>query len=338
MTERHSATAHSAYLDLVRSLRDDAISNLRGSATRTVRNERVYWYDTYRVGSDVRKTYIGEDSDFLRASLSQAEDIKAQQKERRKHRSRMIRILRAEGFLGIDATTGSLLSAFSSAGVFRLGGVIVGTHAFRLYEGELGIRYGFDQMAQTGDIDIASFERLSLAIEDVVSPSLQNVLKDFSFDPVPSMEKNRTWRWRQTRGELFVEFLTPSFEEDEGIRSLPALGVDAQALHHLNYLIAEPIFAALPYRNGALIRIPRPERFAVHKLILADRRRGSSDALKAAKDRGQAEFLIKALIEDRPDELADALQTAQAAGSQWRMRLDRTLERLPELKKALAGL
>ena len=58
----------------------------------------------------------------------------------------------------------------SQAGVFRVGGVLVGTSAFRMYEGELGIRYDFDQMAQTGDIDIASFERLSLAIEDVVPP------------------------------------------------------------------------------------------------------------------------------------------------------------------------
>lgn len=338
MIDRHSATAHSAYLDLVRSLRDDAISQLRGAATRVERNGRIYWYDTYRVGSDVRKAYIGEDSIELRARLEHAETLKTEHGERRKHRSRLIRILRAEGFLGTDATTGSLMSALSNAGVFRLGGVIVGTHAFRLYEGELGVRYGFDQMAQTGDIDIASFERLSLAIEDVVSPPLQSVLKDFSFDPAPSIDKNRTWRWRQTRGELFVEFLTPSFEENEGIRPLPALGVDAQALHHLNYLIAEPIFAALPYRNGALVRIPRPERFAIHKLIVADRRRGGPDALKAAKDRGQAQFLIQALADDRPDELLDALQTARGAGPKWRERIDRTLERTPEMSQLLSAL
>lgn len=54
-----------------------------------------------------------------------------------------------------------------------------------LYEGILGLRYSFNQMTQTGDLDIASFERLSLALEDTVSPPLQKVLKDLTFDPVP---------------------------------------------------------------------------------------------------------------------------------------------------------
>ena len=40
-----------------------------------------------------------------------------------------------------------------------------------------------------------------------------------------------------------VEFLTPAFG-DETIRELPALGVNAQALNYLNFLIAEPIHAA----------------------------------------------------------------------------------------------
>ena len=42
-----------------------------------------------------------------------------------------------------------------------------------------------------------------------------------------------------------------------------ALGVSAQALHHLNYLIAEPIQAAVLYRSGVLVQIPRPERYAI---------------------------------------------------------------------------
>jgi len=28
------------------------------------------------------------------------------------------------------------------------------------------------------------------------------------------------WRWRRTRGDLLVEFMTPSFEEDEGARRI----------------------------------------------------------------------------------------------------------------------
>jgi hypothetical protein len=336
--ERHSSAAHAAYHDLLRSLQDDAVSDIRGTPTRLVRGSRRYWYDSYRVGSSVRQSYIGEDTDELRARIARINDIKAKETERKSHRTRLIRILRAEGFLSVDSGIGSLMSGLTKAGVFRLGGTLVGTIAFRLYEGELGLRYGFDEAAQTNDIDIASFERLSLALEDAVSEPLQKVLGDFAFDPVPTLERDAVWRWRQTRSDTLVEFLTPSFDEEESLRPLPALGVHAQSLHHLNYLIAEPIKAAVPYRSGVLVQIPRPERFAIHKLIIADRRRDGSDSLKAVKDRRQAEFLIEALAEDRPEDLREAYDDAMARGPRWRERLASTLKRLPQTAERLAGL
>ncbi|MCB0057278.1 MAG: hypothetical protein KDE45_09640 [Caldilineaceae bacterium] len=67
MFQRHSTIAHAAYHDLLRSLQDDTVSDIRGTPTRVARNGKVYWYDTYRVGSDVKKRYIGEDRDDLRA-------------------------------------------------------------------------------------------------------------------------------------------------------------------------------------------------------------------------------------------------------------------------------
>ncbi len=338
MIDRHSATAHSAYHDLRRSLQDEAISSIRGTPTRVERKGKVYWYDSYRIGTDVRKTYIGEDTPELNARLERLKILRSETDERRKHRARLIRILRAEGFQGVDAGTGSLLSALAGAGAFRLGGTVVGTHAFRLYEGVLGVRYKFDQLAQTGDIDIASFEQLSLALDDIVAPPLQEVLADFSFAPVPSLDGNKVWRWRQSRNEMMVEFLTPSFGAEEGIRPLAALGVDAQSLHHLNYLIADPIKAVAVYRSGILVQVPRPECFAIHKLIVADRRREGADSLKSEKDRLQAEFLIEVLAEDRPDELLEAYAEARASGPRWQQRLEATLARLPKANAILKSL
>ncbi len=335
---RHSTIAHAAYLDLIRSLEDEAVSDIRGTPTRVQRGARTYWYDTYRVGSDVMKKYIGEDSDELRARLDRLSELRRDADERRKQRSRLIRILRAERFMTVDPGTGSLLASMERAGVFRLGGTIVGTHAFRLYEGELGVTYGFDDAAMTDDLDIASFERLSLALADAVSPTLQQVLSDFSFEPVPALEPEKVWRWRQTRSNLLVEFLTPSFEDDEGVKPLAALGVYAQSLHYLNYLVAEPINAAVPYRSGVLVRIPRPERFAIHKLIIADRRQTGSDSLKSVKDRRQAAFLIRILAEDRPDDLAEAHEVVLRSGSNWRKRLEASLSREPEIANILTGL
>ena len=335
MVTHHSPIAHSAYHDLLGSLRDEIVADIRGTPTRVERNGRVYWYDTYRVGSDVKKTYIGEDSEALRARMQRFEALREEREDRRKNRSRLIRLLRAEGFLGVDAATGALLNALASAGVFRLGGTIVGTQAFRFYEGELGVRLSFDQTAQTRDIDIASFERLSIALDDTVSAPLGNVLKDFAFDPAPSLDAGKTWRWRQTRNETFVEFLTPSFSEAEDLRALPALGVHAQSLHYLNYLLSEPILAAATYRDGVLVQVPRPERFAIHKLIVADRRLEGTNSLKAIKDRRQAEFLIEVLAADRPGDLQDALEDALSRGKRWRERIAASVKRIPSVQGLL---
>ena len=336
MSAYHSQIAHAAYHDLLRALREESVSDLRGTATKVTRNGRIYWYDSFRVGSEVRKRYIGEDSDMLRDLIARHRENRIPVEQRRRARARLVRLLRAEGYLGLDPTTGSLMAALAGAGVFRLGGTVVGTHAFRLYEGELNLRYDLTQAAQTDDLDIASFERLSLALGDVTAPPVQQVLADFAFSPAPSLEPGRAWRWRQTAGNALVEFLTPAFGE-EGLRDLPALGVQAQALNHLNYLIAEPVPAAIPYRSGVLVQIPRPERYAVHKLIVAERRR-DGDRLKAQKDRAQAAFLIEALARDRPDELLDALEDARARGPKWRDRIEASLSHLPETAEHLRAL
>ena len=305
---------------------------------RQVRGNRAYWYDAYRVGSDVKETYIGEDTPDLRARLETARARIDETSAHRSSRARLVRLLHAEGFVGVDAATGSLLTAFARAGVFRLGGTIVGTVAFRLYEGVLGVRLGSEQALQTGDIDIASFERLSLALGDYVTDNIDQVLRGLSFAPVPDLEPGKVWRWRQTKENLLVEFLTPSFEENEGLRELKALGVHARALHHLNYVLAEPIKAPVTYRDGILVQIPRPERFAVHKLIVADRRAEGPEPLKARKDLAQAAFLIEVLAEDRPDDLAEALEDARSRGPRWRERIDASLARLPETKRRVEAL
>jgi hypothetical protein len=249
-----------------------------------------------------------------------------------------MRILRAEGFRTPDVNTGQIVTAMAKTGVFRLGGTLVGTIAFLCYEGELGVRIGFDQAAQTDDIDVASFERLSVVIEDRVDTPLRDVFRDLKFEPVPSLDSRHVWRWRQTDRQTMVEFLTPSFDDKEDLRALPSLGVSAQSLHHLNFLIAEPIQVPFLYRYGALVQVPRPERFAIHKLIVADRRRDGPDSAKSGKDRAQAAFLIDVLAEERPIELLEAYNSAKERGASWRSRIAASLERMPTTGEILNGL
>ena len=86
-----------------------------------------------------------------------------------------------------------------------------------------------------------------------------------------------------------------------------------------------------------LVQILRPEAYAVHKLIVANRRTGP-DQLKSRKDRAQAALLIEALAEDRPDELREAYEDALSRGPQWRAHIEATLKRKPETAAKLAAL
>jgi hypothetical protein len=337
MLPRRSSIAHAAYLDLLASLRDEAVSEIRGTPRLEARGGKSYWYDLHRIGTAVRKRYIGEDSAETAARIARHRDLAAGREARDALRSRLIRILRAEGLSPSDPATGSMLAALAQAGTFRLGGTLVGTQAFRLYENELGIRFAQTETMQTADIDIAQFEHLSLALDDRVDPTLEDTFRKLEFAPLPAMSPRAYWRWRQTRSDIRVEFLTPSFREDEDIRPLPALGVSAQSLHFLNFLIAEPIKAAVLYRSGILVQIPRPEAFAIHKLIVADRRSGP-DRLKAQKDRLQAALLIQALAEDRPGDLKDAHDDAMGRGAKWEGHIHASLARMPESAALLAAL
>ena len=332
-----SRSAQVAYQDLLRLHLDETASGLIGSIEARHRNGRTYLYDRFRIGTQMKSHYLGEDTPELRGRLASAVRLKAEAEERTKSMSRLARLLRAEGMITTDRETGSLLLAFARAGVFRLGGTLVGTAAYSLYQGELGVRFDTDDLAQTGDIDFASFERLSVSLGDRVEEEPGDILRTLKFDPVPGVFDRQIWKWRQSSGAAMVEFLTPAFGE-ETVKPLPALGVSAQALHYLNYLIADPIHAVALYRSGVLIQIPRPERFAIHKLIVADRRSGGPDQAKSVKDRGQAAFLIAVLAQDRPDDLAEAYMNALSRGPRWRHRLTASMSKMPETQNILSTL
>lgn len=332
-----SRTAQVTYQDLLRLHQEEQAAEVIGSIEERPRNGRIYLYDRFRIGTEMKSRYLGEATPELRERLARAADLKREADERRREMARLARLLRAEGLLTPDRDTGSLLLAFARAGVFRLGGTLVGTAAYALYQGDLGVRYSSDELAQTGDIDFASFERLSLALGDRVEQEPGEILRSLKFDPVPGLREHQIWKWRQNRGTAMVEFLTPAFGE-EVVKPLPALGVSAQGLNYLNYLIAEPIPAIALYRSGVLVQVPRPERFAIHKLIVADRRKGGPDHAKSRKDREQAAFLVEVLAQDRPDDLRDALEDATVRGPRWRQRIDASLNLMPETRSILNAL
>jgi hypothetical protein len=86
---------------------------------------------------------------------------------------------------------GDVIAALAMAGVFRLRGVLVGTVAYQTYAAMLGVRLSAGPL-QTGDIDIAQFKNVSVAIGDSTPPAL-DVLKevDKTFRAIPHVVDGR---------------------------------------------------------------------------------------------------------------------------------------------------
>jgi hypothetical protein len=99
-------------------------------------------------------------------------------------------------------------------------------------------------------------------------------------------------------------------------------------------LIHEPLKAVMLHGSGILVLVPAPERFAVHKLILALQR--PIGAAKRDKDVAQAGALILALLEKRSEDLRLAWDEAYERGPQWRKMLLGGMKYLsPEIRDLL---
>ena len=156
----HSRAAVVAYQDLLRLHLDESASSLVGTVEERHRNGRTYLYERFRIGTEMASRYLGEDKPELRTRIERAQALKAEADARRKQMTRLARTLRAEGFIATDRDTGSLLLAFSRAGVFRLGGTLVGTSAYGFYQGDLGVRMDYEELAQTQGLCVQRLYRV----------------------------------------------------------------------------------------------------------------------------------------------------------------------------------
>jgi hypothetical protein len=330
----YSTNVLAGYSELVRRLQDDAVVEIGGKPTRRSFGGRDYWYAITRVGRKQVERYLGPDSDEMRARVASIEAERENLKGREKERGRLVRTLREAGLPSPDMQTGKILLALSRAGVFRLRGVLVGTHAYRCYPAILGVDLA-EARAVTQDIDVAQFRAVSIAVGDRIDPELPKALRAIGrFQPRPSLYPNRPTAWRDQEHDSAVELLTPNQgpDRDEPVE-LAALGAYATPLRFLDFLIHEPLPAAVLYRYGVLVDVPQPARYAVHKLIVATRRSASARD-KAEKDIRQAAELIAVLSELRPDELEDAWSEARDRGPRWAAALDRGARRLPRDARA----
>lgn len=282
-----------------------------------------YVYAKRPVGSTRRDIFIGKAGD-----PQTAERIGLIEEENRaaKVRTRLVSTLRHAGIPAPTTALSQVLDCLEDAGLLRQA-VVVGTAAYQCYSAPVGHALPASAM-MTQDADLAT---ASLAISAVdAGETMETILKraDPSFRPLPGLDRAAPPSHFRSAAGFVVDLLTPQYRRtDPNPMPLPALAAGAAPLQHLSWLIAAPMDAAVLYRSGIAVRIPQPARFAVHKLVIAQKRGG--DTAKRAKDLVQAEALIHALKAADPFALSDACEDACALGiTGWKRPIERSLQEL----------
>lgn len=156
--------------------------------------------------------------------------------------------------------------------------IIIGSWAEYLYS-KTGVLDNFYPSLQTQDVDFL--------IPDIRKPShqahLASKLKEKGF----TYDEDRVDNVSQIFGEdkFEVEFLTP--KKGDGLRPLGKLniGVKPQQLSHMSMLVD---YSSTVTYNGYRVRIPDPEAYIIHKMIIHFDR----TPLKKKRDLGKIDYLL----------------------------------------------
>ena len=292
---------------------------LAGTTYQRTRDGIAYHYAKVPVGTVRIDRFIGKVGD----PVADAEaDQLSQGMALAKARRRTISMLKSSGLVGPDRTLGAALDAIAYAGLFKDGAVLVGTAAY-LVSGPLIGRQLPAPLLMTGDLDLAT---ANIALTADPPEPMEAILRraDPSYTAVMQLDPRApAARFRNAHGYL-IDLLAPARRRGERPIPLARLDAGAEPLQHLRWLIEQPVSAVVLWGTGIVVRIPQPVRFAVHKLIVAQRRH-TSDRTKRQKDLAQASAMIDALKQQDPFALEDALDDAKAQGRSWTQAIDRSL-------------
>lgn len=344
MKSDFSVQHQTLFAELVQKCLDasfDADFPENGSFVLRTRNDRGYWYyNGYDVGETAlpkrHMRYAGPaDDPAVSTRVAAFKTIKVNYQER----LTLVRSLRSAGFPIAGRLMGDALEALWKVGIFRMRCVLVGTTAFQSYAGLLGTRLA-NAITATDDIDIAQYHSLSLAVEDAVEPPLEALTAvDPTFRAVPHQLDARVSTRIVNSANFAVEFLTPNTSSDDYMgkpAAMPALGgMAAEPLRFLDYLIRDAVWSVILHKGGIPVRVPLPERYAIHKLIVSALRRNDPRAFaKAGKDTAQSESLIAAMTATRrAEDLGHAWIEAWRRGPSWEDALSQGYARLNEVSK-----
>ena len=264
----------------------------------------------YLTTRDGRQRYVGTVGDRVaEATAAGAQRMALIARDRRK----TITALKAAGVPAPDAMTGRVIEALAGAGLFDRGTVLIGTTAYQIYPMLVGAVLSTGTLT-TLDADLAMTR---VAIGQMTRlPAMADILK--GVDPTFEARLHRDHKYPFTfmSGSSFVVDVLTTAGRSDGAVLIKGLACGAQPLKYLDYLIEDPVSTVALVGSGVRVKVPQPARYALHKLVVAQKRTPGSP--KIPKDILQARELIEALTDRDPRVVEDAIDDVLARGPAWR--------------------
>lgn len=318
-------SAQVAYADLLTSLIAAPFPGKGISYfTRRVKGKK-YWYLQYTIGASKRSHYIGPDNEQNAEQINQAKQLLENDIPDQKDRQRLVSTGLAAGLKAPSITEGRVMQALVQSGLFEAGSVLVGSHAFITIGNMLGVNWTSDA-GRTEDIDIAQGNLIVVATPNDEINLIEKLRDaDRGFFPVPALNrKEPSTSFKIRNQKLSVSLLSPEIgKHKKGAVFIPGLNVATEPVRFLDYIIDDSQLAAIPIGAGLLIRVPNPARFALHKLVVSQRRPAAM-AAKSRKDILQANLVLDVLKDLRPGDVIVAAEAAHEMGSKFIQQLKRS--------------
>lgn len=275
---------------------------------------KKYLYLYISVGSTRREHYLGEETTELLDKIDDEKEKWNSNTDDRELRARLVGMLIGGGMMPLRKDEGKVIALLERNGVFLAGAALVGTMAFRAYSNMLSVAW--PDSAGTQDIDIAAENHYELALPRKKINLGQLILDSgMGFFEVPALSRGQpSTSFKIRNRELIVDVLAP-LKGRESARPvhLREFNTYASPLRHLDYLLEDVQPVVLLYEHGIMVNVPTPGRFALHKIVISQKR-SAAFAAKATKDRSQAEQVLAALLQDRPMDISLAYKAAKGRG------------------------
>jgi hypothetical protein len=295
------------------------ISSLKGSfSIKEIKGDEYVYFQAYNPSGQLEQIYVGkrnEQTELLMRDHSKGKSDIVEMGEKLKRLSSQIQ---AGVKMATDKAMTRVVRSLSDTGVFRNGGVLVGTHAFQAAGLMLGVSWTAET-TRTTDVDLAVERKIAVAIP-VIDSDIPAALESLQmgFYPVPRLnQKDPSTNFAIRKSQLRLDVLTPKTQESDSPVFIKRFNCAAEPLSYLSYVIESPVPSVLLDTTPVLINIPQPVRFAMHKLIVSQIRDASNDA-KRPKDLYQAFQILSVLQENRPFDIQPAWQNLIERGSKWK--------------------